>query len=234
MDDVHIDEDAVADHPGFSAPGPYVRLSVSDNGTGIPPEILDRIFDPFFTTKPEGEGTGMGLSTIHGIVNSYKGDISVYSKPGSGTVAHVFLPAIKRVARTHPETDITLLPIGAERVLFVDDESMLVEIGERMLTRLGYRVTGLTSSVDALKLFGEKPHNFDLVVTDLTMPNITGDKLAKELLSLRADIPIILVTGFSEEMKEKEMKRTGIKKVILKPLITRDIACAVRDVLDRG
>jgi PAS domain S-box-containing protein len=234
LDDVQIEEDDIADQPGFSAPGRYVRLSVSDNGTGIPPEILDRIFDPFFTTKPKNEGTGMGLSMIHGIIKSYKGDISVYSRVGKGTAVRVFIPSIKRVGKESLSNDMTPVPTGTERVLFVDDESALVEIGERMLTRLGYQVTGRTSSVDALKLFCEKPHAFDLVITDLTMPNITGDKLAQELLSLRADIPIIMVTGFSEEMKEKEMKRMGITRVILKPIVTRDIAIAIRDVLDKN
>ena len=228
LDDVQIEEDDIADQPGFSAPGRYVRLSVTDNGTGIPPEILDRIFDPFFTTKPKEEGTGMGLSVIHGIIKSYNGDISVHSRVGEGTAVRVFIPSIKRVGKENRLIDMTPVPTGTERVLFVDDENALVEIGERMLTRLGYQVTGMTSSVDALKLFCEKPHAFDLVVTDLTMPNITGDKLAKELLSLRADIPIIMVSGFSEEMK-----RMGITKVILKPIITRDIAQAIRDVLDK-
>jgi len=234
LDDVQIEEDDISDQPGFSAPGRYVRLSVSDNGTGIPPKILDRIFDPFFTTKPKDEGTGMGLAMIHGIIKSYKGDIAVYSQVGKGTAVRVFIPAIRRAGKEKIAIDTTPVPTGTERVLFVDDENALVEIGERMLSRLGYRVTGLTSSVEALKLFGEKPHGFDLVVTDLTMPNITGDKLAREILARRADIPIIMVTGFSEEMKAEAMKRMGIKKVILKPIVTRDIAKAMRDVLDKS
>jgi signal transduction histidine kinase/ActR/RegA family two-component response regulator len=232
LTDVDIDEDAMSDFSGLSRPGRYVRLSVSDTGTGIPPEILGRIFDPFFTTKPEGQGTGMGLSTIHGIVKSYNGDISVYSRVGQGTAVRVFIPAIERPAKDDRQADMRPIPTGTERILFVDDENALVEIGERMLTRLGYRVTGRTSSVDALKLFSETPRGFDLVITDLTMPNITGDKLAREILSLRADMPVIIVTGFSEQMQEEEMKRMGIRKVILKPIITRDIARAVRDVLD--
>ena len=126
---------------------------------------------------------------------------------------------------------MTPIPTGTERILFIDDESALVDIGERLLARLGYQVTGRTSSVDALKLFGENPYGFDLVITDLTMPNITGDQLARELIALRADIPIIMVTGFSEEMKEEEMKRMGIKKLILKPIVTRDIAKAMRELL---
>jgi CheY-like chemotaxis protein len=230
--DVDIDEYTVAEHPGFSIPGRYVRLGVADTGTGIPPEIMDRIFDPFFTTKPEGEGTGMGLSTIHGIVKSYKGDISVYSQVGKGTNVQVLIPAIQKTAREEGPPDIQPMPTGTERVLFVDDESALVEIGERMLTRLGYRVTGYTSSVDALRRFSENPHGFDLVITDLTMPNITGDKLAREILAMRNDIPIIIVTGFSEELQEAEMKRMGVSNIILKPIITRDIALAVREALN--
>lgn len=234
LDDFQIEEDDIFDQPGFSAPGHYVRLSVTDSGTGIPPEILDRIFDPFFTTKPKDEGTGMGLAMIHGIIKSYKGDIAVYSQMGKGTTIRVFIPAIQRAGKEKITVDTTPVPTGTERVLFVDDENALVEIGERMLSRLGYRVTGLTSSVEALKLFSEKPHGFDMVITDLTMPNITGDKLAREILARRADIPIIMVTGFSEEMKEEAMKRMGIKKVILKPIVTRDIASAMRDVLDKS
>ena len=233
LDDVQIEEDDISDQPGFSAPGHYVRLSVSDNGTGIPPEIMDRIFDPFFTTKPKDEGTGMGLAMVHGIIKSYKGDIAVYSQVGQGTAVRVFIPAIQRASKEEIAVDTTPVPTGTERVLFVDDENALVEIGERMLSRLGYRVSGLTSSVEALKLFGEKPHGFDLVITDLTMPNITGDKLAREILARRADIPIIMVTGFSEEMKAEAMQRMGIKKIILKPIVTRDIARAIRDVLDK-
>jgi len=232
LTDVDIDADAMSDFSGFSHPGRYVRLSVSDTGTGIPPEILGRIFDPFFTTKPEGEGTGMGLSTIHGIIKNCQGDISVYSRVGQGTAVRVFLPAIEPSGRDEKPRDMRPIPTGTERILFVDDENALVEIGERTLTRLGYRVTGRTSSIDALKLFSKTPHGFDLVITDLTMPNITGDKLARELLSLRADIPIIIVTGFSEQMQEEEMKRMGIRKVILKPIITRDIARAIREILD--
>jgi nitrogen-specific signal transduction histidine kinase/CheY-like chemotaxis protein len=234
LDDVQIEEDDIPDQPGFSAPGHYVRLSVSDNGTGIPPEIMDRIFDPFFTTKPKDEGTGMGLAMVHGIIKSYKGDIAVYSQVGQGTAVRVFIPAIQRVSKEEIAVDTTPVPTGTERVLFVDDENALVEIGERMLSRLGYRVSGLTSSVEALKLFGEKPHGFDLVITDLTMPNITGDKLAREILARRADIPIIMVTGFSEEMKAEAMQRMGIKKIILKPIVTRDMARAIRDVLDKS
>jgi len=231
LDDVQIDAYDIIDQPGFSAPGHYVRLSVSDNGTGIPPDILERIFDPFFTTKPKDEGTGMGLSMIHGIVKSYKGDISVYSQMGQGTAVRVFIPAIKKIGTEQSSADMTPIPTGTERILFIDDESALVDIGERLLARLGYQVTGRTSSVDALKLFGENPYGFDLVITDLTMPNITGDQLARELIALRADIPIIMVTGFSEEMKEEEMKRMGIKKLILKPIVTRDIAKAMRELL---
>lgn len=234
LDDVQIDENAISDRPGFSTPGRYVRLSVSDNGTGISPEILGRIFDPFFTTKPKDEGTGMGLAVVHGIINSYKGDIAVHSQAGKGTTVRVFIPAIQKASKETIAVDQRPVPTGTERVLFVDDENALVEIGDRMLSRLGYRVTGLTSSVEALKRFSEKPHGFDLVITDLTMPNITGDKLARELLALRADIPIIMVTGFSEEMKEEAMKRMGIKKVILKPIVTRDIAAAMREVLDKS
>ena len=155
LDDVQIEEDDIADQPGFSAPGRYVRLSVSDNGTGLGLGGLMLLFGIYLVLN--WSAPGMGLAMIHGIVKSYKGDIAVYSRVGQGTTVRVFIPSIKRIGKENLSTDMTPVPTGTERVLFVDDESALVEIGERMLTRLGYQVTGRTSSVDALKLFHEKP-----------------------------------------------------------------------------
>lgn len=233
LTNVDIDADHVADHPGFGGPGRYLCLRVSDTGSGIPRKILDRIFDPFFTTKPEGEGTGMGLSMIHGIIKSYKGDISVYSQVDKGTQVRVFIPIIEPMATMEVSGADKPLPTGTERVLFVDDDAALADIGQRMLTKLGYQVTVRESSAEALRIFSQSPYQFDLVITDLTMPNMSGDKLAAEFIALRADIPIIIVTGFSEQMKEAQMKRMGIKKVILKPLIKRHLAESIREVLDQ-
>jgi len=224
---------AVSLHPVLP-PGPYLRLSVTDTGCGMPPEVVERIFDPYFTTKEKGEGTGLGLSITHGIIKKYGGAIEVLTEPGKGSTFNVYLPRITRRSKQNKsETEsIDRLSKGDERILFVDDEQDLVEIGRRTLKRLGYDVVTRTSSLRALSLFKEQPDQFDLVITDTTMPDMTGSRLAEEMLRTRPDIPIILCTGYSEDVSEKRAKEMGVKAFVMKPVTITDLAKIVRKVLD--
>ena len=209
----------------------YLQLVVQDTGQGIPPTIMDRIFDPFFTTKEHTEGTGMGLSVAHGIIKSHGGLIDVESQVGRGTTFHIYLPKIMPRAKAHHHSALPL-PSGSERVLLVDDETMLVDMGRQVLTRLGYQVTACTSSVEALQHFQNDPAAFDLVITDMTMPHLTGKELATALLKIKPALPIILCTGFSETITEETAKHIGIKAFILKPIVMSDLAETMRKVLD--
>jgi PAS domain S-box-containing protein len=212
-------------------PGTYQQLTISDTGHGMPPEIMERIFEPYFTTKKE-KGTGMGLSVVHGIVKSYGGNITVYSEPGIGTTFHIFLPVCQE-KEVGVDTDHTsvLLP-GNECVLFVDDEPILVEVGREMLKKMGYHVVTRTNSIEALEAFNTEPNRFDLVISDQTMPHLTGIQLAKEIRKRRADIPIILFSGFSEVINEYNFKSQGINAFLMKPILEKDLASTIRDVLD--
>ncbi|MDD5222367.1 MAG: PAS domain S-box protein [bacterium] len=217
--------------PGIR-PGPYLKMTVTDTGHGMGPEILDRIFDPYFTTKDPGEGTGMGLSVVHGIVQDHEGFVSVHSEAGKGSSFEIYLP------RVHPELSSESelsrpVPTGRERILFVDDEEDLVDIARQMLTRLGYHVKATSNSTRALEIFRENPDGFDLVITDQTMPRMTGIELTREIKKLRSDIPVILCTGFSEAVDSKRLDILGIEKLIMKPVVTRDLAEAIRRVLDQ-
>ena len=213
--------------------GNYAKLTVSDTGCGIDPSIMNRIFDPFYTTKPPGEGTGLGLSVVYGIVRNHDGAVDVTSEPGKGTTVSVYLPLVE-TGELISERISERIPGGSERILFVDDEPALVELGSMMLTSFGYHVTSRTSSSEALEAFRAAPHDFDLVITDMTMPNMRGDGLAGELLKIRPDISIILCTGFSEMISEEKAKSLGIRQFIMKPIFKKDLAKAVRDVLDRS
>ena len=230
LETVELDAQFAQKHPGVK-PGAYVKLTVSDTGSGIPPELIERIFDPFFTTRERGQGTGMGLSVVHGIVKSHGGTITVYSRLGEGTIFNVFLPAIERRI-TAPEGPERELRKGTERILFVDDEVTLVNLGITMLGSLGYTVTGSASAADALDKFRSDPHQYDLVITDLTMPRTTGDQLARECLGIRPDIPIILCTGFSAVIDEARATAMGIRAFINKPLLIRQLSETIRNVLD--
>jgi PAS domain S-box-containing protein len=229
--DTVTDASLVSRHPDLRE-GPYVVLTVSDTGHGIDPAIMERIFDPYFTTKGIGEGTGIGLAVVQGIVRSYGGAITVYSEPGKGTTFNVYLPGIQE--ETVPEAVAhEVLPTGSERILFVDDERSLTELGEEMLESLGYKVTAMTGSVEALEVFRAQPEAFDLVITDMTMPHLTGKDLAKELMAIREDIPIILCTGFSELINGKQCKDAGIREFIMKPYVTSNVANVIRKVLEQ-
>jgi CheY-like chemotaxis protein len=212
-------------------PGRYVELTVNDTGHGICESVLERIFDPYFSTKKVGEGSGMGLSVVHGIVKTHGGDILVDSEAGVGTTIRVFFP----FNGGKPTSDIDVpshIPRGHERILFVDDEKSIVNAFRSMMERLGYEVTARTSSIEALEAFRSNPDRFNLVITDFTMPNMTGIELSKELLKLRSDLPIILCTGYSEQINEEKAKENGIRGFLMKPVALSEIAKTIRNVLD--
>ena len=212
-------------------PGDYVKLTVSDDGVGIPSNVLDRIFEPYFTNKSVDEGLGMGLAVVHGIVKKHEGTIKVESAVGKGTTIEVLFPLIDEQPVSGDEETETLSP-GTEKILFVDDEASLVKMVSQMLTRSGYEVVGKKSSQEALKLFTMDPDQFDLVITDMAMPGMTGDEVAKQIVQVRPDIPIILCTGHSDRMDENRAMELGIKAFVMKPLTKSDLTKIVRKVLD--
>jgi PAS domain S-box-containing protein len=222
------------DSPIFDAdiePGQYVQLVVTDTGSGMAPDVMKRIFEPFFTTREVGEGTGLGLAVVYGIVKSLHGTITVKSELGVGSVFRVFLPKV--ATEVQPESAKTVeIPRGKERVLFIDDEELLVEWGQALLERLGYEVTALTDSAEAFDIFSSDPSRFDLVITDQTMPHMTGLRLARELLKIRPNIPIILCTGHSDAVTPHTLKEAGVREFMLKPLAKRELSQAVRRVLE--
>jgi len=214
--------------------GPYVHLVVKDTGQGIDPGIIDKIFDPFFTTKRHQEGTGLGLSVVYGIVNSYDGVIDVKSEPGKGTTFHIYIPSTGDIKTSDERKTKQSIPGGNETLLLVDDEELLVQAMENYLGSLGYDVVASTNSPEALYMVQENPNRFDLMVTDMTMPHMTGLKLSREVLAINPLLPIILCTGFYESITEEEVKRSGIKEFILKPITLQKMAYLVRQVLDRS
>lgn len=211
-------------------PGPYYELTVKDTGPGIDKAIQHRIFDPFFTTKEIGKGTGMGLAVVLGIVKSHGGTVLVESEPGKGALFRVLLPAADT---EEPACDSDTEPLtgGRERILFVDDEELIVESCCAMLETLGYTVTGVCGSAEALQVFERNPLNYDLVIADQTMPKMTGFELAQRLFSVRSDIPVVLCTGFSETVSEEAAKKAGIREFIMKPINQRELAFVVRKAL---
>jgi PAS domain S-box-containing protein len=212
-------------------PGAYVRFSVKDTGHGIPPEVLDRIFEPYFTTKEIGQGTGLGLALVHSVVQACNGGITVVSEPHQGTTFHIFFPRIQAEVLSESE-DITPLPQGCERVLLVDDEADIVSAVQTFLGQAGYKVVPFTDSRKALAAFQTSPENFDLVITDLTMPHLTGLDLARELLQLRPHLPIIICTGYGDPVTIEKIKPMGIREIIFKPIIPRNLAEAIHRVLN--
>jgi two-component system cell cycle sensor histidine kinase/response regulator CckA len=232
---VTLIDDVIADQ-GHSLnvdiePGRYLKLSVADTGDGIAPRHLSSIFEPYFTTKPKGEGTGIGLAMVHGIIENYRGKIAVESKLGQGTRFDIYLPVATPQAlpqRTLPQNSTG----GAERILFVDDELSIVKMVNRTLSKLGYTVTPHTNSSKALEIFQKKSDQFDLVITDYAMPHMTGDTLSKRMLNVRPDIPIILCTGYSEKMSAETAKKIGIKGFIQKPIIPSELAIIIRRTME--
>jgi len=213
-------------------PGPYFMITVRDTGKGIPPDILKHIFEPYFTTKEKGSGTGLGLAVVHGIVKSHGGAVTCRSIPGKGTTFQVYLPEIESKIGSMEYQEAFQYPTGSERILYVDDEKVLVDLADSMLSTLGYKLTKTTSSLEALERFRENPHAFDLVITDMTMPGMTGEKLAQRLLEIRPDIPIILCTGYNEHITDEIAKKIGIRRFIMKPLDMKDLSKTIRSVLD--
>ncbi len=214
--------------------GPYVRLSVSDTGHGIDPEIVPRVFDPFYTTKEIGEGSGMGLAVVHGIVKNHGGAVTVFSHPGKGTTFHVFFPAADGAEEELPVAPVLQPPMGTETILFVDDEFSIIDMGQRMLEYLGYTVAICNSGVEALDIVRKDPQQFDLVITDQTMPNMTGGELISHLLTLRADLPIILTTGYDKDINAEKAKTLGVAAFMMKPLTLLDLSVTLRQVLDEN
>lgn len=229
LKEVELLPEDLVHHPDIEATT-FILLSVSDSGPGISPEIIDKIFDPFFTTKETDKGTGMGLSIIHGIITGNNGFITVESALNKGTVFNVFLPVVTKDVE-HITKTVEHCPTGTERILFIDDEKILSHMGKAMLERLGYHVTIRNSSLDALETFQNQPGNFDVVITDQTMPGMTGANLARRMLQIRPDIPIILCTGFSSNISEEKAKSMGIKEFAFKPLAKKDMALLIRKVL---
>ena len=230
LKNIELDECSAIHYHDLSS-GKYVRLTVSDTGHGIEPKIMERIFEPYFTTKKVGEGSGMGLSVVHGIVKTHGGDIFVDSELGKGTTFQVFLPCIEDEPEPEIESAVEI-PRGKEKILLVDDEKAMVDAIQPMIERLGYKVTARTSSIEALETFRANPDRFDLVITDFTMPHMTGVELTKDLLKLRSDIPIILCTGYSEHINDDKAKASGIRAFLTKPVFLGEIANTIRKVLD--
>lgn len=221
-------------HPQLTV-GPYLHLTIRDTGHGMAPEVVERIFEPFFTTKGTGEGTGMGLAMVHGIVANHGGTIIVESQEGQGTSFEVYLPRIVEAAGANEDTQASMVlrvPPKKKRVLVVDDEEPLANLVRMMLERMGYETVCNTDSVEALEIFRKNPDNFDLVITDQTMPSMTGESLARELRDIRPSIPIILCTGFSHTMTEEKSQALGINAFLMKPLTPRDLERVVRKILE--
>jgi PAS domain S-box-containing protein len=213
-------------------PGPYVQLSISDTGQGMDSATLERIFDPYFTTKEQDKGTGMGLAVVHGIVKGHGGGIRVQSKLGKGTRFDILFPVMGKQMESETE-ELKALPTGNEHILFIDDEDTLIDLGESMLKKLGYRVETRTGPEEALEVFRAAPDKFDLVISDMTMPGMTGDNLAAELMKIRPDIPVVICTGYSERIDEPRARDLGIKGLMMKPFTIRGLSKTVRAVLDQ-
>ena len=231
LDDVVIGNDSIIDYNNIK-PGEYLIMTVTDTGCGIDPKIIDQIFEPYFTTKAKSEGTGIGLAVVHGIVKNHGGVVTVSSEWGEGTTFTVLFPKYEceELSETILDSDIKK---GNERILFVDDEEQMVKLSKLMIQSLGYKVVTEKSSIKALELFKAQPDYFDLVITDQTMPMLTGDRLALKVMEIRPDIPVILCTGFSELITSDEAKAMGIKDYLMKPIKKRDLANSIRNALDK-
>ncbi|MCP4297401.1 MAG: PAS domain S-box protein [Proteobacteria bacterium] len=230
---VELSSDDLKTEPDLCA-GTYIQLSASDTGTGLTPDLMEKVFDPYFTTKEVGKGSGMGLAVVQGIVKNHEGFVKVDSKLGKGSTFKAFFPKIKGNAIVKTTSEADAIPTGIERILFVDDEEMLADIGKTILERLGYSVTAMTDSTAALNLFRSDSSQFDLVITDQTMPNTPGTELAKQLLQMRPEIPIILCTGHSSTIDEVKAQEIGIREYVMKPVNQAIIAKLIRKVLDNN
>jgi CheY-like chemotaxis protein len=205
---------------------------VRDTGHGIDPAIMHRIFDPYFSTKDKTKGTGLGLAVVHGAVKAHKGAIRVTSRLGEGTTFDVLLPLVDHAAPTHPDPTRTA-PRGNEHILFVDDEPSIEALGRQIFEALGYRVTTCRDPADALTRFKATPQEFNLVITDMTMPGMTGDRMALEMMRTRPGLPVIVCTGFNEHIDPHRAREIGIGALVMKPFLKDDLAAIVRNLLDR-
>ena len=233
--DTTIVEPGSADSDEVLSSGPFMKTQVKDTGVGIPPNYIDRIFDPFFSTKHPEEGTGLGLSVAYGIIKNLGGTIRVSSKPGAGSVVEVLVPMAEDPREKAFLERENALPHGSEHILFVDDEELIVDLGKQLLEQLGYSITGCTSGLEALKTFKDNPQQFDLVITDEVMPDITGITLAEELSKIQPETPIILCSGYMSAMStigRDEAAVKGIKAFMLKPMVTKQISKTIREILD--
>jgi signal transduction histidine kinase/ActR/RegA family two-component response regulator len=231
LTETNIGYDETVKHIGIKM-GPHLHLIVKDEGVGMETSVLERIFEPYYTTKEPGKGTGLGLSVIHGIVKNHGGFITVESTPGKGSTFHVYLPTLEEAEAEIEEEACPQKTGGNERILLVDDEPQIVDMEKRILEKLGYRVTARSNGGDALKALQEQPDGFDLVITDMTMPQMTGDRLACHVWEIRPDIPVILCTGYNEMISEDKANAMGIRKFLLKPVDKEELAVAIRNALD--
>jgi signal transduction histidine kinase len=214
------------------APGRYLLLKICDNGCGMERAVVDKIFDPYFTTKPQGEGTGMGLAVVHGIIKNHEGLITVYSEPGKGTSFLIYLPQLVKESFEPAQQDNREIPLGTERILLVDDEALIAQMQAGLLESLGYKVTLETDPQRALHLFTANPEAYDLVFTDMTMPKMNGAVLTQNIMEIRPDIAVVLCTGFSELVNEAKARSLGVKAFAMKPLVRKSLAEIVRNALD--
>jgi PAS domain S-box-containing protein len=230
LEQVKVEKAKAGVSPQLKA-GSYLRVVVSDNGQGMGPQVIERIFEPYFTTKDPGEGTGLGLAVVHGIVSQLGGAIMVDSNPGKGSRFQVYLPRLEDGVLPQTHMKPHLFP-GKERILYVEDEVQVAEVGRRLLVHLGYQVTALNSSLEALEVFHKTPQEFDLVITDLTMPQMTGVELAADFIKVRPELPIILCSGYSESVSPDTARELGIREFLSKPVSISDFSRAIRRVLD--
>jgi|YelNatPaOPRAMG01_1025707.scaffolds.fasta_scaffold02118_3 PAS domain S-box-containing protein len=228
---VDLDAKAAAQFHGLS-PGPHLCLSVKDSGHGMDRDTMEKIFDPFFTTKKMEEGTGMGLAVVHGIIKAHGGAITVQSKVGKGSEFQIYLPRVE-ATELPGGTEAPAVENGQERLLFVDDEEWLVDMWKEILESLGYRMTATTRPLEALAIFKKNPQDFDLVIADQTMPQMTGLELAREMLALRPELPVILVTGFSQVVTPEKAKAAGVREFIMKPLSISELTNAISQALGK-
>jgi len=233
LNDVTFDEIQALEHPELRS-GSYLLLTVSDTGEGMVQDVRERIFEPFFSTKGPGEGVGVGLSVVHGIVKGHGGKTVVWSEPGKGSVFKIFFPKIEEVDEKIETSAASPPSLGNERILLIDDEELVVSVATEMLKALGYQVVTSQRSADALELFRSQPDFFQLIITDQTMPGMTGMELAGNLRRIKNDIPIILCTGYSDEDVAKKARSLGIRKILSKPFVLMELSSSIREILDHS
>ena len=235
LDELFLDNDTLQNYPKVEKSGHYLVIEVSDTGSGIPPEFMERIFDPFFTTKEVGKGTGLGLATVHGLVSEMQGSIYVYSEPNQGTTFKIYLPAVESESNeivNSNQSDQKTFPIKYQHILIVDDEQVIRQMLTRMLNSIGYRVSAFNNGKEALQAFQGNPEEYDLIITDQTMPQMTGIELAKSILNLVPSQPVILATGYSKVIIEDEFNTVAIRKIMNKPFHLQELTKTIQDILN--